>query len=76
MVLFFDNIDPFIFLISFGIGMLLVYIFQSEPIIVYKYPTPYNAGKIMYKDDAGTCYKYKVEQVKCNNNPTKFNLQS
>ena len=72
MVLLLEYIDPLIFLISFGIGVLLVYMFQNEPTIVYKYPTPYNAGKVTYKDDAGVCYKYKAYKVECNQNPTKF----
>lgn len=33
---------------------------------IVKYPTPYNAGKIVYKDETdGTCYKYKSKQVDC-----------
>jgi len=33
---------------------------------IVKYPTPYNAGKIVYKDETdGTCYKYKAQQTDC-----------
>jgi hypothetical protein len=35
----------------------------SKNVIIY--PTPYNAGKIVYKDDAGVCYKYDIKEVKC-----------
>ena len=75
----FDNIDPLIFLISLSIGMFLTYILTPKPKIVIKYPTPYNAGKVKYIDDAGVCYKYRMVEVDCpiNKNEIKsFKLQS
>jgi len=30
-----------------------------------KFPSPYNAGKITYKDKDDSCYKYKAEKVSC-----------
>ncbi len=67
MVLF-KYIDPLIFLIALGIGMFFTYIFTPAPKIVVKYPTPYNAGKITYVDDAGVCYKYRTRSVNCPKN--------
>jgi len=60
-----DFIEPSVFLFSLGIGLLYTYLTTPYPKIVYKYPTPYNAGKITYVDDANVCYKYKVTQVSC-----------
>ena len=33
---------------------------------VLKYPTPYNANRIVYMNHNKQCYKYNVEEVKCN----------
>ncbi len=60
-----DYIDPLVFLIALGIGMFFAYIYVPKPTIVYKYPTPFNANQIIYRNNAGTCYKYDVDEVKC-----------
>jgi hypothetical protein len=60
-----DAIDPFIFFISLSIGLFFAYVTAKTPRIVFKYPTPYNADKIIYTDTVGTCYKYKVKQTEC-----------
>ena len=61
----FDYIDPVVFLIAFSIGLLYAYISAPEPTVVVKYPTPENAGKITYRDDADVCYRYKVVETTC-----------
>lgn len=60
-----DYIDPFVFLIALCVGLFYTYISTPPPEIVVKYPTPFNAGKITYVDDAGVCYRYKVKKVSC-----------
>ncbi len=60
-----DYIDTKVFLIALGIGMFFAYIYVPELIIVYKYPTPFNANQIIYRDTSGTCYKYDVKEIKC-----------
>jgi hypothetical protein len=62
-------IDPFFFFIALFFGLFIVYISAPKPDIIIKYPTPDNAGKVVYKDSAENCYKYKAEQVKCPKNP-------
>lgn len=64
----FDYIDPFYFLVSLCVGLLYTYLSAPVPQVVIKYPTPYNAGKITYVDDAGVCYRYKVEAKQCPSN--------
>ena len=58
-------IIPFYFFIALFIGLFIAYISTPAPDIIIKYPTPQNAGKIVYKDDSDVCYKYKAEEVSC-----------
>jgi hypothetical protein len=62
------KIDIFYFFISLFIGFFIVYITAPKPIVIVKYPTVKNAGKILYEDDNGVCYKYKALEVNCTNN--------
>jgi hypothetical protein len=55
------------FIIAFAIGIFYVYIATPKPKIIIKYPTPYNANRVVYKNENDICYKYQVEEVKCNN---------
>ncbi len=53
------------FAFAFVLGIFYVYI-SSPPIRnVIKYPTPYNANKIVYMNHDNQCYKYNAEEVKC-----------
>lgn len=69
-----------IFLVCFSVGILYVYVVTPPKRTIVKYPTPYNAGKIVYKDPTdGTCYKYKAEQTDCPKNgavPQPFTTMS
>lgn len=62
------KVDIFYFFISLFIGFFLVYITSPKPKVIVKYPTVKNAGKILYEDDNGVCYKYRAIEVDCNNN--------
>jgi hypothetical protein len=53
------------FLISFAVGLFLVYVFHPPPTVVVKFPSPYNAGKVVYEDKNNSCYKYKADRVDC-----------
>ena len=67
-------IIPLYFFISFCVGMFLVYISTPKPRIIIKYPTPQNAGKIIYKDNSGVCYKYLAKEVKCPRNTKEIKM--
>ena len=68
-----NSIDPFYFIIGLSLGLFFVYISNDNiPEIILMYPTPENAGKIVYKDTANVCYKYNKEEVKCPANKTKI----
>jgi hypothetical protein len=45
--------------------MFIVYITMPLPEIIIRYPTPYNAGKIIYKDNAEMCYVYDAKEITC-----------
>jgi len=60
-----DFINPFYFMVALAVGLLYTYLASPSPTIIIKYPTPYNSGKITYKDDAGVCYKYRVKKTTC-----------
>lgn len=64
-MLFIDKIIPLYFIITLFIGFLFVYVKVSPPQVVYKYPTPDNQNKIVYKDKQNKCYQYKTTQVTC-----------
>ncbi len=61
------NIPIFIF--SFIIGLIIIYIFGPEKKIVYIYPTPYNQSKYQFKDNADNCYVLKSNKASCPINP-------
>lgn len=61
----FDYVDPFVFLVALCVGLLYTYVSAPPQTVVIKYPTPFNAGKITYVDDAGVCYRYAVKETKC-----------
>lgn len=65
-------IIPLYFFISFCIGMFAVYISTPKPKIIIKYPTPDNAGKVIYKDNSGICYKYSAKEVNCPSDTKKI----
>ncbi len=69
------NISPFYFFVSFAIGLFLVYVFNPPPSVVIKFPSPYNAGKVTYKDKNDTCYTYKANKVACPADKAKIKPQ-
>jgi hypothetical protein len=65
MIQFTDYIYTFSFFIAIAIGLFISYIYAPTKKIIIKWPTPENSEKIVYKDDADTCYKYKANEVPC-----------
>ena len=68
----FNKINPIAFFISLFIGLFCCYITTPVPTIIFKYPTPLNAGKVIYKDKVDTCYIYKANEVQCPKDKTKI----
>jgi len=69
----FNKLDPIIFILSFSIGLFLVYIFGPRPAVLYEFPDP-NNDNIVYEDDAHNCYKYKSNKINCPNDKSKINI--
>lgn len=59
------KITLFYFIISLFIGIMILYIIHPRPKVIIKYPTIMNVSKNIYKDDKGTCYNYKKEEIDC-----------
>ncbi len=54
-----------VFIISFAIGMLFVYLYTDEKRVIYVYPTPETVDKLQYKDSTGACFHFKQMEVEC-----------
>lgn len=59
-------------IIGIIIGVIGIYFVKPEQSIIYKYPTPENAGKLIYKDKNGLCYKYTFKEVNCDSNESRL----
>jgi hypothetical protein len=59
-------IDARYFFAALGFGLLYVYCVSPRPEVVVKFPSPYNAGQVTYRDPhVDTCFKFKATQVTC-----------
>jgi len=56
-------IIPLYVFLGLFIGILISYILSPEPEIIIQHPTPENAGKILYLDDQGVCYRYQKKII-------------
>ncbi len=62
-------VNPYVFVISFLISLVVVYFLHPEPTIIYRFPNPDNAGKLTYQGKDKNCYKYEATEVKCPSDP-------
>jgi hypothetical protein len=61
----FDFIDPLVFLIALAVGIFFTYIIKEPPRVVFRHPTPQNIETTVFRNQNGTCYKYKIEGLPC-----------
>jgi hypothetical protein len=54
-----------VFLLSFVVGLLVLYYVMPQEEMIYVYPTPENVDLIQYKDRADNCYAVRKEEVTC-----------
>ena len=54
------------------VGVVAVIFIKPQQNIIYKYPIPDTADKIVYKDKNGVCYKYKATKVECDKNESRL----
>ena len=54
-----------VFLASFLIGVLVVYIYAPSNKKIYVYPTPETVDVLQYRDKTGQCFSFKQKSVDC-----------
>jgi len=59
-----SNISPFYFFLAFAVGILFCYLTKPKPQMVIKFPSPLNAGKVVYKED-DSCFTFQASKVSC-----------
>lgn len=58
-------VRPLWFFSAFAIGLLVCYVIQPQPEVVVRFPSPYNAGQVVYRDKADNCFTYESTEVSC-----------
>ena len=61
-----------VFLISFAIGVLVVYLTSSPPREIMVYPTLENVGDLLYRDKADSCFRFTPREVSCPKNKAEI----
>ena len=56
------------FIMSFVLGIFMVYCTAAKPTIIIKYPTPENSDELVFKDDVENCYKFNTKLISCPKN--------
>jgi hypothetical protein len=59
------GIRPLWFFGALAIGLLVCYLFTPAQEVIVKFPSPYNAGRVVYKDKDDGCFVYSADQVPC-----------
>ena len=54
-----------IFLVSFIVGLLFIYLLGPDTKNIYIYPTPENVDKVLFKDNANTCFYFDPKIIEC-----------
>lgn len=71
MINIFKIINFKIFVLSFILGLIFIYLKdEKKPIIVY--PTPFNKNKFQFKDIAENCFEYNFKKMKCPSDSNKI----
>lgn len=68
-------LSPFWFFASFSFGLIACYVIAPKPTIVVKFPSPFNAGKIHYRDDSDNCFVFNSSKVACPSDPSLVKKQ-
>lgn len=59
---------------AFVIGLALAYFLGAKPEVIVKFPSPRNAGSVIYHGDE-SCFKYNAEEVSCPTNDAEVRPQ-
>lgn len=69
------RLRPFWFFTAFAFGLLMCYVLAPAPEVVVKFPSPFNAGKVVYRDKAQNCFTYSASAVECPRDQTLIKPQ-
>ena len=64
-----------LFLISFFVGMVFVYLSPVEHKTVFVFPSPNNIKQIQYKDKAEQCFNLSAKLVDCKRGAKNIPIQ-
>lgn len=69
-IVLFDKIRPLWFFVAFAVGLCACYVLTPKPVIVTRFPSPINAGTIVYNGKTAegsppSCFTYAAERVEC-----------
>ena len=64
-----------VFILSFLVGALFVYLSPLEYKTIVVYPTPSNLEQVQYKDHANNCFQFSAKLVDCGINSKKIPVQ-
>jgi len=64
-----------LFVVSFVIGLLFVYLSPTEYKTVVVYPSLTNLDKIQYKDKSDHCFQFSAKLVNCDNTSKHIPVQ-
>ena len=67
-----NHIRIFPLILGIIVGIIAILFVKPQQNITYKYPTPESAGKVVYKDKNGICYKYSATPVDCDKNESRL----
>jgi hypothetical protein len=56
-----------VFLASFLLGLLVIYIYVPDKRKIYVYPTPETVDILQYRDKTGQCFSFQQKEVSCPN---------
>lgn len=59
------RINWYAFAIAFAIGMIYIYLREPDLTVFTKFPSPNNAGRVVYVDHVNNCYTYIARETPC-----------
>ena len=65
-----------VFILSFAIGILFVYLSEASKKEIVVYPTPNNKGIFQYKDSVFNCFDFSIKKTKCPSNTNDIKVIS
>ena len=66
-------------MVSFAVGLFIIYVLGPEMKKIYIYPSPENIDKVLFKDKADNCFHFDERIVDCPKDETlisKIPIQS